>query len=63
MLIPYIAPSFSHTDAEVQETVGAAEAAFEVVARVVGGEPLDSLLEGPIVKPVFRRFNAVDLDA
>lgn len=63
VLIPYIAPSFSHTDAEVQETVGAAEAAFEVVARVVGGEPLDSLLEGPIVKPVFRRFNAVDLDA
>ena len=32
VLIPYIAPSFSHTDAEVQETVGAAEAAFGVVA-------------------------------
>jgi hypothetical protein len=47
----------------VQETVQAAEAAFEAVARVVGGEPLESLLDGPVVKPVFRRFNAVDLDA
>jgi glutamate-1-semialdehyde 2,1-aminomutase len=63
VLIPYIAPSFSHGDAEVEETVAAAEAAFEAVARVAGGEPLESLLEGPIVKPVFRRYNAVDLDA
>ena len=63
VLIPYIAPSFSHGDAEVAETVAAAEAAFERVKLVVDGEPLDRHLEGPVVRPVFRRFNAVDLDA
>ena len=63
VLIPYMAPSFSHGDAEVEETVAAAEAAFERVRRVVDGEPIGDHLEGPVVKPVFRRYNAVDLDA
>ena len=63
VLIPYIAPSFSHDDADVERTVEAARDAFARVRRVVDGEPLETHLEGPVVKPVFRRFNAVDLDA
>lgn len=57
VLIPYIAPSFSHDQAAVDETLEAAAAAFSVVARVAAGEPLAQHLVGPSVKPVFRRFN------
>lgn len=63
VLIPYIAPSFSHGDADVVETVEAATHAFRRVRRVLDGEPLADHLQGEIVKPVFRRYNAVDLDA
>ena len=57
VLIPYIAPSFSHDRAAIDETLEAADAAFALVARVAGGEPLGDHLAGPAVKPVFRRFN------
>jgi glutamate-1-semialdehyde 2,1-aminomutase len=63
ILIPYIAPSFSHGDAEVRETVAAAGAAFAQVRRVLDGEPLEHLLQGPVIEPVFRRIHAVDVDA
>jgi glutamate-1-semialdehyde 2,1-aminomutase len=63
VLIPYIAPSFSHGDAEVAQTIEAAAEAFQRVRLVLDGEPLAHHLDGDIVKPVFRRFNTVDLDA
>jgi glutamate-1-semialdehyde 2,1-aminomutase len=63
VLIPYIAPSLAHTDEHVARTAEAAAEAFAVVRRALDGEPIESLLEGPVVKPVFRRYNAVDLDA
>ena len=63
VLIPYIAPSFSHDDAEVAETVDAAASAFATLRRALDGEPVERLLEGPIIEPVFRRFHDVDLDA
>lgn len=63
ILIPYVAPSFSHGEAEVEATAAAAREAFAQVRRVMDGEPIGDLLQGPVVKPVFRRFNAVDLDA
>jgi glutamate-1-semialdehyde 2,1-aminomutase len=63
ILIPYIAPSFSHTEADVERTVEAAAHALEPVREVLEGAPIDRYLQGPLVKPVFRRFNAVDLDA
>jgi glutamate-1-semialdehyde 2,1-aminomutase len=63
VLIPYIAPSLAHTPEDVQRTGEAAAEAFAAVRRVLDGEPLEDLLDGPIVKPVFRRYNAVDLDA
>lgn len=63
VLIPYVAPSLAHDDAAVERTCEAAEAAFGELRRVLDGEPLENLLDGPVVRPVFRRFNAVDLDA
>ena len=62
VLIPYIAPSLAHTPDDVARTGEAAAEAFAAVRRVLDGEPLESLLDGPAVKPVFRRYNAVDLD-
>ncbi len=63
ILIPYIAPSFSHGPAEVDRTVEAAAAALAPVREVLDGAPIGRYLVGEAVRPVFRRFNAVDLDA
>ncbi|VVC01249.1 Glutamate-1-semialdehyde 2,1-aminomutase [uncultured archaeon] len=57
VLMPYIAPSLSHTDAVVDETVSA----FEKVAPTLKGwfdsaEPRKHLVGEP-VKPVFRKYN------
>ena len=63
VLMPYIAPSFSHTDADVDRTVEAAAAALKPVRAVLDGAPIEQHLVGPPVKPVFDRFNLVDVDA
>ncbi|MCL6089173.1 MAG: glutamate-1-semialdehyde 2,1-aminomutase [Candidatus Marsarchaeota archaeon] len=57
VLMPYLAPSFSHTDAVVEETV----AAFAKTAPTLKGwfdspEPKKHLVGEP-VKPVFRKYN------
>ena len=56
VLIPYIAPAFAHTEADVARTVEAAQGALRVVARGLDGG-WQKLLDGPPVKPVFREFN------
>ncbi len=57
ILIPWIAPSFSHTVADVDRTLEAASAAFEAVRRAAEKGSVEGLLDGPPVKPVFRAFN------
>lgn len=56
VLIPYIAPSFAHTDADVARTVDAARATMPTLVRAldIGWQ---RLLVGPPVKPVFREKN------
>jgi glutamate-1-semialdehyde 2,1-aminomutase len=56
VLMPWIAVSSSHGDAELQQTLLAARAAFDVVSRALR-DGVDGLLEGPPIKPVFRKFN------
>ena len=56
ILMPYLAPSFSHGPAEVERTVEAAAAAFARVERVLAGEPVGDHVVGELVRPVFRRF-------
>ncbi len=56
VLFPYIAISFSHTSREVEQTLAAASEALEVYGRALN-EGTEKFLEGPAVKPVFRKFN------
>jgi glutamate-1-semialdehyde 2,1-aminomutase len=57
VLIPYIAPSFSHTDEDVDRTVAAAAESLAAVRDVLDGQPLADRLVGPAARPVFRKYN------
>lgn len=55
ILIPYIAISYSHTEAHIDETIAASGKAFAVYAQALE-QGVEKLLIGPAVKPVFRRY-------
>jgi glutamate-1-semialdehyde 2,1-aminomutase len=57
VLIPYIAISASHRQAEVARTLDAVDKAMKVVAQAMEKGSVEGLLVGPAVKPVFRKFN------
>ncbi len=57
VLMPYLAPSFSHWDGEIDQTLEAARGALRAVRTAIDRGSTDGLLAGPAVKPVFRRFN------
>jgi glutamate-1-semialdehyde 2,1-aminomutase len=63
ILIPYIAPSLSHTRDDIERTVAAADEALYVLRVGMENDAVDELLEGAPVRPVFRRHTAIDLDA
>lgn len=56
VLMPWIAPSFSHGESELERTFEAARKALAVVAQALV-QGVERFLEGPVIKPVFRRFN------
>jgi glutamate-1-semialdehyde 2,1-aminomutase len=56
VLMPWIAVSLAHGEAELALTLDAADRALQVVADAVHGG-VDRFLRGPAVKPVFRRYN------
>jgi glutamate-1-semialdehyde 2,1-aminomutase len=56
VLMPWIAPSFSHGDVELEMTMEAARKAFRVYAQALE-QGVDKFLVGPAIKPVFRQFN------
>jgi len=56
VLANYICPSYSHGVAEVEETLSAAEKALAVYAKALE-DGWEGYLEGPVIKPVFRKFN------
>jgi glutamate-1-semialdehyde 2,1-aminomutase len=56
VLMPWVAPSHSHGDAEVEQTLEACAHALKLVKRGVD-EGVAAVLVGPPVRPVFRRFN------
>jgi glutamate-1-semialdehyde 2,1-aminomutase len=56
VLMPWIAPSFSHRDGELQRTLEAARKALAVYAQALEAGA-ERFLEGPAIKPVFRQFN------
>jgi len=56
VLMPWIALSYRHGDAELALTERAARAALGVYRRALDGDAT-RFLEGPAIKPVFRKFN------
>ncbi len=56
VLMPWIALSYRHGDAELALTERAARAALGVYRRALEGG-VARYLEGPAIKPVFRKFN------
>lgn len=56
VLMPWVAVSLAHSDAELELTLKAAKKALGVYAAALE-RGVDRYLEGPEVKPVFRRYN------
>lgn len=56
VLMPWLAFSYRHGDAELEKSRKALEIAMNVCARGVA-EGVENYLIGPAIKPVFRRFN------
>ncbi len=57
VFMPWICPSFRHGDSELAQTAEACRAASQVSARAIERRSVDTLLDGPPVKPVMRRYN------
>ena len=57
VFMPWICPSFRHGPDELERTAAAFGSAAGVYARAVEARSTDRWLEGPAVKPVFRRYN------
>lgn len=55
VMIPWIALSTAHGDAELTQTLEAVDGALKVCSSVLD-DPA-AAVEGPVVQPVFRRFN------
>lgn len=56
VLIPWIAPSFSHGEKELAQTLKAVEASLIVYKKALT-QGIGHFLIGPALKPVFRQFN------
>lgn len=56
VLIPWIAVSFAHGDAELKATLSAAAESLAVYKKALD-EGVEKYLEGAPIKPVFRRYN------
>ncbi len=56
VLMPWIAVSLAHGDSELQKTAEAARGAL-AVCRLALEDGIERYLEGPAVRPVFRRHN------
>src|SRR5690606_4242347 len=56
VLMPWLAISFSHGPKQLEQTLAAAEKALTVYRRALESG-VEGLLQGPAIKPVFRRVN------
>jgi len=56
VLMSWIAVSLSHGDSELQKTLDAARKSLQVYVRALT-DGIAGFLEGPVIKPVFRKFN------
>jgi glutamate-1-semialdehyde 2,1-aminomutase len=56
VLMPWVAVSYAHGEAELEATLAAAKSALRVYANALS-DGIERFLEGPEVKPVFRKYN------
>jgi glutamate-1-semialdehyde 2,1-aminomutase len=56
VLMPWIALSYRHQEAEFAKTEQAVQGAFDVYSRAFA-EGVDKYLVGPAIQPVFRKYN------
>lgn len=56
VLFNYIAPSYSHNDAAIQETLDAVDKSLNIYKKAFDNG-IAKYLEGPSIKPVFREYN------
>lgn len=56
VLMPWIAVSLAHGQVELEITLNAVDKALEVYKKAIV-DGVDKYLEGPAIKPVFRKFN------
>lgn len=57
LMMPYIVPCLAHTNEVIDNAVGIIGNAFEVLAEGIKQGTIDQMIQGPLVKPVFRKFN------
>jgi glutamate-1-semialdehyde 2,1-aminomutase len=57
VLMPCIALCFRHGDRELEKTSAALEKAFHVYAQAIEQGSTNGLLQGDVIKPVFRQYN------
>lgn len=56
VLMPWLAVAYRHGEAELKRTETALQIAMSVCARAVA-EGVEKYLQGPVIKPVFRKHN------
>ena len=56
VLMSWIAVSLSHQEKELQKTLEATNYALQTYRKALD-EGLEKYLEGPVIKPVFRKYN------
>lgn len=56
VLMPWVAVSYAHGEAELEATLAAAKSALRVYANALS-DGVEHFLVGPEVKPVFRKYN------
>jgi glutamate-1-semialdehyde 2,1-aminomutase len=57
LLVPYIVPSYAHKQDSVDRAINIMAEALKVVKEAIETETLVARIQGPSVKPVFRKFN------
>jgi glutamate-1-semialdehyde 2,1-aminomutase len=57
VFMPWICPSFRHGESEIAQTLEAFDGTCRVYAQALEAGSVERFLQGPVAKPVFRKFN------
>ncbi|GAA0815539.1 glutamate-1-semialdehyde 2,1-aminomutase [Colwellia asteriadis] len=57
LMMPYIVPCLAHTDEVIDHSLNIIEDVFSIIKTALDTGSIEKKIVGPIVKPVFRKFN------